>query len=84
MRHASFIPAGTRTLPRFSFPAPAYIRSATQTPFIAGPLGFIAGDPTACLLKKNYHDKLYSSTYRDSVIYQILLHIPGLPDAPCI
>ena len=31
MRHTSFIPAGTRTLPRFGFPAPACIHSATLT-----------------------------------------------------
>jgi hypothetical protein len=37
-RHASLIPAGARTLPRDSFSAPAFIRSATQTHFIAGPL----------------------------------------------
>jgi hypothetical protein len=30
--------AGTGTLPRFSFTAPAFTRSATLTPFIAGPL----------------------------------------------
>jgi len=41
MRHASFIPAGIKTLPRFGFPAPACIHSATQTPFIAGPLAQI-------------------------------------------
>jgi len=41
MRHASFIPAGTGTLPRFGITAPACIQSATQTPFIAGPLGKI-------------------------------------------
>jgi len=38
-RHASFITAGTRTLPRFGFCSPACILSATQTPHIAGPLG---------------------------------------------
>ena len=38
MRHASFIPTGTGTLPRYGFSAPASIHSATQTPFIAGPL----------------------------------------------
>ena len=30
-RRASLIPAGTRTLPRFGFPAPACIHSATLT-----------------------------------------------------
>jgi hypothetical protein len=55
MRHASFIPAGTRTLPRFGFTAPASIRSATQTPFIAGPLGQI---PTQSLVDNNaQHNK---------------------------
>jgi hypothetical protein len=39
MRHASFILVGTRTLPRLGFSAPASIHLATQTPFIAGPLG---------------------------------------------
>jgi hypothetical protein len=34
--------AGTRTLPRDSFSVPAFIRSATLTTFIAGPLGVIA------------------------------------------
>jgi hypothetical protein len=53
MRHASFIPAGKRTLPRDSFPAPASIYSATQTPFIAGPLAAILGTPyTKQLLRK--------------------------------
>jgi hypothetical protein len=38
MRHASFIPAGIRTLPRFGISTPVSIHLATQTPFIAGPL----------------------------------------------
>jgi hypothetical protein len=29
-----------------TLPAPAFIHSATQTPFIAGPLGFIAVEKT--------------------------------------
>jgi hypothetical protein len=37
-RRASFIPAGAWTLPRFGDTALAFIRSATQTHFIAGPL----------------------------------------------
>ena len=49
-RHASLLPAGAGTLPRFGFTAPAFTparttevvqsggRSATLTPFIAGPL----------------------------------------------
>ena len=51
MRHASFIPAGARTLPRFGFPAPAFIHSATQTPFIAGPLAVSSG---------HFHKKWYA------------------------
>jgi len=43
MRHASFIPAGTKSLPRFDRTAPASIHSPTQTPFIAGPLWFMLG-----------------------------------------
>jgi hypothetical protein len=39
MRHASFIPVGKGTLTRCSNTAPTSIHSATQTPFIAGPLG---------------------------------------------
>jgi len=37
-RHASLFPAGAGTLLRFGFTAPAFTRSATLTPFIAGPL----------------------------------------------
>jgi hypothetical protein len=40
-RHASLFQVGAGTLPRFGFTAPAFIRSATLTPFIAGPLGVI-------------------------------------------
>jgi len=51
-RHASLLPAGAGTLPRFGFTAPAFTparmtevvksggRSATLTPFIAAPLAF--------------------------------------------
>jgi hypothetical protein len=39
--HASLISSGAGTLPRFDFTAPASIRSATQPPFIAGPLAVI-------------------------------------------
>ena len=39
--HASLISAGAGTLPRFRYTAPVFIRSATQPPFIAGPLATI-------------------------------------------
>jgi hypothetical protein len=41
LRHASLIPAGARTLPFSKFSGPAFLRSATKTTSIAGPLGVI-------------------------------------------
>jgi hypothetical protein len=46
--------AGTGTLTRFGFAAPAFTRSATLTPFIAGPLGGIALTPRQTLTYRMY------------------------------